>query len=738
MPPFMNTLRSDLERLGLGDDVENDILDSFAAFSDDATEPIRKTTTATQTSTRTPIVLRSQTASTPLSAPSSRPAPSLRPTRTPFVEPRLPASRLVPLDVHGVLSLRDRVEHECLEGELAARRFSYIIVGGGTAGLVLARRLSEDPENKVLVLEAGPMKEHCAEIEVPNMAGKLWHTAVDWAYHSVPQEGLHGRRVLWPRGKLLGGSSNFNACMLTRAPALDYDAWARLGNPGWDWQSLLSTIVACASSPPSTPRDERAVLTFPPHPHPQSESFHVPTPALNLPAATAHDPTWTPSAHGHDGPVQASYSPYVSEQMQGLFEALREEGLQEIDPNGGAAQGVGYAPASIDPKTQTRSSAEAAYYTPIKDRDNLLVVTHAQATRIIFSSQHLAGGPLKAKAVEFVDPQDPTHKLIARVADEVVLCGGTFESPQLLELSGIGNAHHLQQVGVEPLLDLPGVGENLQDHPMVAMSFRLGRQHDSLDLLESDKHYAAEARFSSPSVIEEYHHQQGPLTQGVPIVGYLAPASFLSRTELAHGRDLNRVTTDHYGEPFEISPRQLEVEQGLYEARGKLEIVAMNRFLLGNKREAGRSYIGVIAALQHALSRGSVHITSADPLKKPRIDPRFLSHPSDAFHLALGARHVHELLTDPQGRMADYVDLDHRAPPLSGMQMRSDVHEGGEEGWEDWVRGNAGTEHHPSSTCSMLPRSEGGVVDSSLRVYGTLNVRVADMSVVPLLPGTHI
>jgi len=284
---------------------------------------------------------------------------------------------------------------------------------------------------------------------------------------------------------------------------------------------------------------------------------------------------------------------------------------------------------------------------------------------------------------------------------------------------------------------------------MVAMSFRLGRQHDSLDLLESDKHYAAEVRPSCSytrsiecvadavvarsQVVEEYHHQQGPLTQGVPVVAYLPPSSFLSRTELAHGRDLNRVATDHYGEPFEIRPSQLKVEQGLYEARGKIEIVAMNRFLGGAKCEAGRSYIGVIAALQHALSRGSVvrllspaspppsrsvheltsspdplrpqHITSSDPLKKPRIDPRFLSHPSDAFHLALGARHVHELLTDPRGRMADFVDLDHQAPPLSGMQMSGDVHVGGEEGWEDWVRGNAGTERAPASSSSSRPLS---------------------------------
>ncbi|BGP46331.1 hypothetical protein JCM10450v2_002173 [Rhodotorula kratochvilovae] len=694
--PFAETLRKDLASFGLGDEEEQEILDTFGKVLGGTNGfPARKnqTSTATQTpSTRPPVVLHSQTS-------SAHPVPTPKPVRHPYHEPHLPASRLIPLDVHGILSLRDRVSRECLEAELAHLRFTYVIVGGGTAGLVLARRLSEDPENKVLVLEAGPMQAERPEIEVPNMAGKMWGMEVDWAYRSVPQEGLHERSIVWPRGKgtpltrqqLVGGCSNFNSCMLTRAPAADYDSWARLGNPGWDWPSLLPY-------------------------HRRSESFHLPTPALNLPPGSAHDPLWSPSVHGHDGPLQASYSPYVSEQMQGLFEALREEGLKEIDPNAGVSGGVGYAPASIDPKSQTRSSAESAYLAPVKDRANLLVITDAQAVRIVFSSKHAAGGLIKAKGVEFVDVQEPGKKLVARVNDEVVLCGGTFNSPQLLELSGIGDAHHLQQVGIEPLVNLPGVGENLQDHPMVAMSFRLKHKYESLDLLESDKHFAAEVK-------SEYAHHEGPLTQGCPIVAYLPPASFLSRTELAHGRALNRVTTDHYGEPFEISRAQLKVEQGLYEVRGKVEVVAMNRYVGGVRHEEGRSYIGVIAALQHALSRGSVHITSPNPLLKPRIDPRFLSHPSDAFHLSLGARHVHALLTAPNGRMADFVDLG-AGTELVGLELEGDVDVGGEEAWEDWVRGNATTEH-------------GGVIDPSLLVYGTTNVRVADMSAVPLLVGTH-
>ncbi|GAA6054180.1 hypothetical protein JCM3770_002819 [Rhodotorula araucariae] len=718
MPVFAETLRKDLGAFGLSDDEREGILGMFGEVCEGTNGfPSRKIQTSkaavpTPLPSRPPVVLRSQTPSVKPDQPS-KPTPIIakhdqppKSDRQQYQEPPLPASRLIGLDVHGVLSLQDTVSRECLEAELAQIRFTYVIVGGGTAGLVLARRLSDDPENKVLVIEAGPMQADRPEIQVPNMASRMWKTEVDWSYRSVPQEGLHGRRVAWPRGKLVGGCSNFNSCMLTRAPAVDYDAWSRLGNPGWDWPSLLPY-------------------------HRRSESFHIPTPAFNLPSATAHDPLWAPSVHGHSGPVQASYSPYVSEQMQGLFEALRAEGLKEIDPNAGASGGVGYAPASIDPKAQTRSSAEAAYLKPALDRENLLVICNAQAVRIVFSSKRDADGRVKAKGVEFVDVKAPTKKIVARVADEVILCGGTFNSPQLLELSGIGDAHRLQKVGIEPLIDLPGVGENLQDHPMVAMSFRLKHKYESLDLLESNKQFAAEVK-------AQYSYHEGPLTQGCPIVAYLPPSAFLSRTELLHGRALNRVTEDQDGERLEIPRAQLKVERGLYEVRGKVEIVALNRFIGGAMREDGRSYIGVVAALQHALSRGSVHITSPNPLLKPRIDPRFLSHASDAFHLSLGARHVHALLTAPHGRMSQFVDLPSGpGAGLLGLELKGDVDIGGDEAWEEWVRANAGTEHHPSSTCSMLPRIDGGVVDPKLLVYGTANVRVADMSIVPLLVGTH-
>ncbi|GJN88302.1 hypothetical protein Rhopal_001267-T1 [Rhodotorula paludigena] len=680
---YVDGLTSDLRKLGLGKDAEQGILDAFAPVLGE-THMVPHAASAT----RRPIYSTAQIPPLPFGTYTSPPLIH-RGAREPFHEPKLPASRLVPLDVHGVLDLRDRVSRECIEGELAARKFSYVIVGGGTAGLVLANRLSEDPENKVLVIEAGPLQSENPDIETPNMAGNLFGTEIDWNYRSIPQKGLYERKVVYPRGKVVGGTSNFNACVWSRGPAVDYDAWERLGNPGWNWADLL-------------PYQRR------------SETFHVPVPAANLPAATAHDPLWVPSAHGHGGPVE------------GFFESFRQEGLREIDPCGGAAAGVGYVAESIRADTETRSSSEASYLSPVLGRENLLVITNAQATRIIWSSKRAPGQPVKARGVELCDATNPSKKLVARVADEVILCGGTFNSPQLLEISGIGNAELLPKCGIEPVVDLPGVGENFQ--------------YESLDMFESD------ARLKE-KIHQEFLHHEGPLAQTAPVVAFLPPGHYLDKPEYMHGLMLAHRVEDSEHEHLPIawarpSKKQLHVEQSLYGARGMIEVVAMTRFLGGVKKEEGRGYIGVIVALQHALSRGNVHITSPDPLAKPRIDPQMLSHPADAFQLAHAARHVHDMCIDPTSALAEFLDLPKAGPGhLVPLHMDGAAHAMGEDAeeqaWEDWVRSNARTEHHPASTCSMLPRPDGGVVDPHLLVYGTSNVRVADLSIVPLHVATH-
>ncbi|GAA5920697.1 hypothetical protein JCM1841_002904 [Sporobolomyces salmonicolor] len=157
----------------------------------------------------------------------------------------------------------------------------------------------------------------------------------------------------------------------------------------------------------------------------------------------------------------------------------------------------------------------------------------------------------------------------------------------------------------------------------------------------------------------------------------------------------------------------------------------------GPKFERGASYIRVIAGLQHPLSPGHVHITSSDPLKKPEVDPRYLTHPSELFHLAAGTRFMHNLCNNPKGALSQYLDYDARETPLNGLNRNGDVDVAGDGAWEEFVWANVSTEHHPSATCSMLPRKAGGIVDPALKVYSTANVRVADMSNILTHIGTH-
>ncbi|GAA5971697.1 hypothetical protein JCM11641_000688 [Rhodosporidiobolus odoratus] len=727
--PFGVTLRNDLEKfLPAGDSAEEAILQTFGNIAGNEKSlgfPVHSTKYGSEEATQSPpspaptvTVLRSQT-------PALSVAPTSTSTSRPPSKPKhdaiwerdhgpLPLSRLRSLKHPGVWDLRDPNQIHTICEQLDHRKFSYVIVGGGTAGLVLARRLSEDPENMVCVIEAGPLMVHDEDIEVPNREFKLWGSDLDWCYRSTPQHDCGERIISWPRGRLMGGCSNFNICVWNRAPAMDYDAWEKLGNKGWNWEELLEY-------------------------HKRSESFSIPTPAKNLDPRTAHDPIWAPHAHGHDGPLKASYTPFVGEQFAGLYDALREDGLKEMDPNAGKRHGVGYIPATVSPESQTRSSSEAAYLAPVAHRPNLMIITNAQATSLVWSSrpvEHETEGDLvKAKEVQFCDAKKPEESYYARFTGEVILCGGSFNTPALLEISGVGDAHHLEKLGLNSVVDLPGVGENLQDHPVVAMSFKLKPEFKSLDLMESDELFA-------DSVLKDYSHLKGPLTQGCPLLAYLSPKDFLDPLEIAHAQSLLQVKKDRYGEKFEIAEdkgrtKMLKIEQDNYEKRAAIEVIAMNKYLGGPPLEKGASYIGMIAGVQHALSRGHVHITSSDPLKKPEVDPRYLSHPFDAYHLGLGARYLHQLCTTSP-IMAEYLDLEHaKAGTLPASLMQGDPNKGDEEAWEEYARMHCSTEHHPAGTCSMLPREDHGVVDENLKVYGTSNVRVADMSIIPLHIATH-
>jgi choline dehydrogenase len=301
-------------------------------------------------------------------------------------------------------------------------QYDYIVVGAGSAGCVLAARLTEDPGTRVLLLEAGP-PDNKAEISVPLAFGKLFHSEVDWDYHTAPEPELGGREVFWPRGKTLGGSSSINAMIYMRGHPADYDGWEKLGNEGWSWQDVL----------PYFKRSEN-----------------------NLRGADQF--------HGVGGPLDVADLRYVHPVTRAVIRSGVEQGLAENhDFNGASMEGIG-----VNQVTQRRGrrwSAASAFLKPALKRPNLTVTTEALAHRVLIEDRRATG-------VEFAVAG---ARRTERAAREVIVCAGAVNSPQLLMLSGIGPAEHLKARGLEVAVDLPGVGRDLQDHIATGVNWLLKR-----------------------------------------------------------------------------------------------------------------------------------------------------------------------------------------------------------------------------------------------------------------------
>jgi choline dehydrogenase len=319
----------------------------------------------------------------------------------------------------------------------------YIIVGGGSAGCVLARRLTEPPGAEVLLLEAGPSDDR-REIQMPAAWGELFNTEVDWAYHTAPQPGLNGRALYWPRGKTLGGSSAINAQVAIRGHPSDYDRWAAQGNDGWSAEAVEPYFQ-------------------------KIEAARTPT------SAEARDPGpagW--EARGTDGPLQVGPPPTRNPLTEAFLAACEERGLpRNRDFNAGRQEGVGAF--ELTQKNGRRHSAADAYLRPVLGRPSLTVRTGASVTRLQIEDRHATG----------VVYQHDGELKTARTREDVLLCAGAVGSPHLLMLSGIGPAAHLREHGIEVVADRPGVGRNLQDHLIGPLVYECARPvtYDDADTL---------------------------------------------------------------------------------------------------------------------------------------------------------------------------------------------------------------------------------------------------------------
>ncbi|KAM5533331.1 hypothetical protein V8D89_013005 [Ganoderma adspersum] len=575
--------------------------------------------------------------------------------------------------------------------QFASTTFDYIVVGGGTAGLVVAARLTEDPNVTVGVIEAGEWEPDLPSINIPGLSGSIiGNPKYDWSFLTVPQKGANGRQVYHPRGKVIGGSSAMNILIYDRASAREYDAIEALGNPGWNWNEFLKYF-------------KKAETTLPPDPdvaakhHLRDIDFRI---------------------HGDSGPLVKSYAAHYS--IGALHDPLVEtfKNLEvpiNYDANDGNKLGFTSTFTTVDSRTATRTCSGKSYLEPNAERKNLTVLTGATATRVTFLT---GSSPLKATGVEFLRAEKTYNVAVAK---EVLLAGGTFQTPQILELSGIGNKDILSKHGIETLIDNPSVGENLQDHCWSYAIREIDPKHETFDQAQQPERVALAQ--------ELFQSKKGPLSSAPSVIfAFLNAKTFASTGQIDQWRQEVQLTASAV--PQGLRKRlDKQVEWFLNDNSVEGELMLFAGFLpyAGIKPPSETDhYMTIVSTVMHPLSRGSVHIASGDPTAPPAIDPNYLAHPQDLqMSLSLMKLALKVFETKP---LAD--DVRQLVAP-SPKQAATD------EGLIEHIKNSCSCVFHPVGTASMLPREDGGVVDPQLRVYGTANLRVVDASILPMQLSAH-
>ncbi len=511
--------------------------------------------------------------------------------------------------------------------------YDYIVIGAGSAGCVLANRLSADPKRSVLVIEAGGRDRHPL-VQLPMLMGKLMHSRLyNWHYETEPEPQLDNRRIYWPRGKALGGTSTINGMIYVRGNRHDYDRWAQLGLPGWSYAEVL--------------------------PYFRKSEGHV----------ERRD-----AYHGEKGPLTVCRARGTNPLFHTFIEAGREAGYPVNDDFNGAGQ-EGFGRYDFTIRNGKRCSTSKAFLRPILKRPNLTVATHALTRKIIVENN-------KAVAVDFTeDGQDRR----VRAGREIILSAGAVNSPQILMLSGIGNADELMMHDIKVVQDLPGVGKNLQDHVDVCVVYEVTEPVTLYSDLRIDR--------LMTSIVQGFLLGKGVAT-----------------------------TFPYEGGAFLRSRPELEAPDIQAHFMPALEKTANLHWpkLFGKAKVEDNHGITIRVGPVNPESRGSIALRSAKPGDPPKIYANYLGTEFDRQTTIAGVRMIREVIAQ---KAFDGIRGRELAP---GPDLSSDTE------LKQWLKRAGGTTLHPVGTCKM-GNDRMAVVDAELKVHGIAGLRVADASIMPII-----
>ncbi|KAK3621607.1 hypothetical protein LTR56_022714 [Elasticomyces elasticus] len=569
-------------------------------------------------------------------------------------------------------------------------KYDFIIVGGGTAGLTVAARLTENADVTVGVLEAGKNKLDDPLIDTPAAFLQLFNNPeYDWAFMTEPQKHNQNKTHHIPRGKVLGGSSGINYMMYVRGSDADYDDWAAItGDPSWGSENMKQYMRKHQTLEPI----EDSVID-----------------RSTMPHVGKH--------HGTSGPVRTSFNTTQMPIEDDFIKACDEvTGFDKKPTDPWSGDHIGFfntlgSVARTGPNKGKRSYAARGYFAPNAQRPNLHVLCEATVSSVALDGD-------KATGVNFIF--QGTHHTV-KVQKEVIVSCGALQTPQILELSGIGDPDVLRKAGVACRVENPGVGNNFQDHPISVVAWELTPGNTSLDIIHNPDVMAA--------VQKQYMEtQSGPMSHIASMQGFFPYKLFANNDEQ---REITEAVEESMSTLTPFQRKQYErtlqhlkddksanLQMVLIPATGDFEhgVADQSRLFVPPSPPDAPHQLTAAMCVQYPLSRGSIHIKSSDPFQHPAVDPNFMAHPADALVLAAGLK----MLDGVSESKALQGKLQRRVVPRGDFDLK-DTKQG-----EKWAREWCLSEYHPCGSCAM-----GDAVDSRLKVNGTRGLRVVDGSVFP-------